>query len=277
MADNFDLKKFLKESKALENLNPSLRSINENESRKERADVDKYEYEKGKKAGKNEEIKAKIREKILAELTGDIEDDPDAKLNADYDPVYEGEGKMYFHVLEDAGYGEIGHQGVYDTKEEAQNRANSLDDMFPNSSFYVETSDSEDEPYSVTSSDYDPDKDFNEGKETEDDKIRINPTPIRQKIDVGEAKKKDEEVEDVETTDVETTDTTEEVPAEEAPVAGGGLEDVAADMEGTEGDLMDSLMKAFKIAKGMGNEKLETQVGNTLKFFVSEYIGGGEQ
>ena len=102
------------------------------------------------------------------------------------------------------------------------------------------------------------------------------------KIDVGEAKKKDEEVEDVETTDVETTDTTEEVPAEDAPAeespaTGGGLEDVAADMEGTEGDLMDSLMKAFKIAKGMGNEKLETQVGNTLKFFVSEYIGGGEQ
>ena len=47
-------------------------------------------------------------------------------------------------------------------------------------------------------------------------------------------------------------------------------------MEGTEGDLMDHLMKAFQIAKGMGNEKLETQVGNTLKFFVSEYIGGGE-
>ena len=48
-------------------------------------------------------------------------------------------------------------------------------------------------------------------------------------------------------------------------------------MKGTEGDLMDHLMKAFSIAKGMGNEKLETQVGNTLKFFVSEYIGGGEQ
>lgn len=60
------------------------------------------------------------------------------------------EGKMYFHVLEDGGYGEIGHQGVYDTKEEAQNRADSLSDMFPNSSFYVEASDSEDEPYSVT-------------------------------------------------------------------------------------------------------------------------------
>ena len=89
--------------------------------------------------------------------------------------------------------------------------------------------------------------------------------------------KKDEDVEDVETTDVETTDTIEDVPAEETPDMSGGLEDISADMKGTEGDLMDSLMKAFKIAKGMNNEKLETQVGNTLKFFVSEYIGGGEQ
>ena len=94
-----------------------------------------------------------------------------------------------------------------------------------------------------------------------------------------EAKKKDEDVENVE--DVEVTDTTEEVPADEAPAdeapaTDGGLSDIAADMKGTEGDLMDHLMKAFSIAKGMGNEKLETQVGNTLKFFVSEYIGGGE-
>jgi hypothetical protein len=100
--------------------------------------------------------------------------------------------------------------------------------------------------------------------------------------DLDEAKKKkDEEVEDVETTDVETTDTTEEIPADEAPAdevpATGGLEDVAANMEGTESELMGHLMDALKIAKGMNNEKLETQVGNTLKFFVSEYIGGGEQ
>ena len=195
--DNFDLKKFLKESKAIENLNPSFKSLNENESRKERADVDKYEYEKGKKAGKREEMKAKIKEMIVAELELDI-DNPgkadDAVSNL-YDPVYEGEDEL----------------------EEAK-------------------------------------------------------------------KKKDEDVENVE--DVEVTDTTEEVPAEdmptdeapadEAPAAGGGLEDIAADMKGTEADLMDNLMKAFQIAKGMGNEKLETQVGNTLKFFVSEYIGGGE-
>ncbi len=57
---------------------------------------------------------------------------------------------MYFHVLEDGGYGNIGHQGVYDTKEEAQKEADRLSDMFPDVSFYIESSDSEDEPVSVT-------------------------------------------------------------------------------------------------------------------------------
>jgi hypothetical protein len=195
MADNFDLKKFLKENKALENLNPSLKSINENESREERADVDKYEYEKGKKAGKREDMKAKIKEMIVAELseevTTDNADADDAALNADY-------------------------------------------------SFLAE----------------------------EDEELE-------------EAKKKDKEadVEDVEVTDTDVEDVSmeDEMPAEEAPAADGGIEDLAADMKGTEADLMDHLMKAFQIAKGMQNEKLETQVGNTLKFFVSEYIGGGEQ
>jgi hypothetical protein len=183
--DNFDLKKFLKESKALENLNPSFKSLNENSS-----------------------IKEKIKEMILAELGNpeDKDEDPYDYSNDFYD-------------------------------------GNSNDDGDPNNF-----------------GDTDEYVDF-EG--------------------FGEAKKKDEEVEDVETTDVETTDTTEEVPADEAPVedapeATGGIEDLAADMKGTEADLMDHLMKSFQIAKGMGNEKLETQVGNTLKFFVSEYIGGGE-
>jgi hypothetical protein len=178
MADNFDLKKFLKESKALENLNPSIKAINEEESRGERASVDKYEYEKGKKAG----MKAKIKEMIVAEL--EINDTTDA-----YDPTYEG-----------------------------------MD------------------------------------------------------ADLEEAKKKDK-VEDVEVTDTEVEDmpVEDEMPAEDTPESTGGIEDIAADMKGTEADLMDHLMKAFQIAKGMQNEKLETQVGNTLKFFVSEYIGGGEQ
>ena len=158
MKDTFDLTKFLKENKSLENLNPTFKSLNE-----------------------NKHVKDKIREMILAELS-----DPDDE------------------------YDTVDHGG--DELEEA---------------------------------------------------------------------KKDKKVEDVE--DVNIEDTTiedvpaKDVPAEEAPATGGGLEDIAADMEGTEGDLMDYLMKALKVAKGMNNEKLETQIGNTLKFFVSEYIGGEEQ
>jgi hypothetical protein len=195
--DNFDLKKFLKENKAIENLNPSIKSINEGEAA--------YEYEKGKKEGETiekkkmtkEAMKKQIKDMIVAELELDIDNpgkDSDAGL---YDPVYEGDPD--------------------DEREQAGAEGGFLD----------------------------------------------------------EAKKDKEEEVDVEVTDTEEEmPADEEMPAEEAP--SGGLEDIAADMEGTEGDLMDHLMKAFQIAKGMGNEKLETQVGNTLKFFVSEYIGGGE-
>jgi hypothetical protein len=223
--DNFDLKKFLKESKAIENLNPSFRSLNENaKDYYKDAEADDAAHirdlEDDMKDDKKASLKEKIKEMIVAELDGA------AVAAEDYDPVYEGEGK--------------------------------------------DPEDDDNYDYSNDFYDGDP-NDFGDTDEFDG----------YGGYDIDEAKKKDEEVEDVETTDVETTDTTEEVPAEdapaeEAPAAGGGLEDVAADMEGTEGDLMDSLMKAFKIAKGMGNEKLETQVGNTLKFFVSEYIGGGQ-
>jgi hypothetical protein len=87
--DNFDLKKFLKESKAIENLNPSIKTINEGEAA--------YEYEKGKKEGEaiekkkmtKEAMKKQIKDMIIAELELDIDNpgkDSDAGL---YDPVYE--------------------------------------------------------------------------------------------------------------------------------------------------------------------------------------------
>jgi hypothetical protein len=193
MADNFDLKKFLKENKALENLNPSLKAVNENESREERADVDAYEYEKGEEAEKKkmtkEAMKKQIKDMIVAELDLNINKSAD---NSDYGFLSE-----------------------------------------------------------------------------EDEELE-------------EAKKdKEADIEDVEVTDTEIEDVPaeDEMPAEDAPEDGGldgSLADISADMKGTEADLMDNLMKAFQIAKGMNNEKLETQVGNTLKFFVSEYIGGGE-
>ena len=57
--------------------------------------------------------------------------------------------KTYWHVIEDVDQ-EKGHQGVYDTKEEAEKRADSLQDMFPRSFFYVEASNSEAEPVDIT-------------------------------------------------------------------------------------------------------------------------------
>jgi hypothetical protein len=232
MADNFDLKKFLKESKALENLNPSMKAVNENKYYKD-AEADDAEHidalEKDMKDDKKSSMKAKIKEYILAELELDIDDSDktDAELNSDYDPVYEG----------------------YPEEEEEDNYDYSND-------FY----------------DGDP-NDFGDTDEFDG----------YGGYDIDEAKKKDKE-EEVDVEDVEVTGA-EDVPAadaeitgaEDVPAADGGIEDLAADMKGTEADLMDHLMKAFQIAKGMQNEKLETQVGNTLKFFVSEYIGGGEQ
>jgi hypothetical protein len=226
MADNFDLKKFLKESKALENLNPSMKSINENNTR--------------------EGMKAKIKDMIVAELdsAGDITIDSAPKKDL-YD-IYEDdktpeEKAEEDEALLDGGFGNFEEGYPEEYEEDTYDYSNDFYDGDPN--------------------------DFGDTDEFDG----------YGGYDLEEAKKKDEEVEDVEVTDTEEEmPADEEMPAEETPAAGGGLEDIAADMKGTEADLMDNLMKAFQIAKGMGNEKLETQVGNTLKFFVSEYIGGGE-
>ena len=196
MKDNFDLKKFLVENKTFENFN---------------------KYTSEKESLNENDLKAKIREMILAELG-----------NPDYADDDE---------LED----------TYDDEDNYYNHMGDLEDISPEDLYGdVTVSYGEREPYKSL---------FKEAK-----------------------KKKDEEEAPEEEVDVEATaeePDAEEIPAEEAPAAGGGLEDIAADMQGTEGDLMNHLMGALKIAKGMNNEKLETQVGNTLKFFVSQYIGGG--
>ena len=211
-------------------------------------------------------MRKKIREMILAELS---ENDP-----SEDDP----EGVAYGDYYKDDEEG-LKSLGVYDNTDEP------IDDYYGDGAFDLgESSNSEKirtkynemfgkNPQTTF-------KDVAKALNLPEDEVEmvLMSTSIGGGSMFEAKKKKDEEVEDVETTDVEATEEVpaEEAPAEETPDAGGGLEDVAADMQGTEGELMDALMKAFKIAKGMNNEKLETQVGNTLKFFVSEYIGGGE-
>jgi hypothetical protein len=260
MADNFDLKKFLKESKALENLNPSMKSINENggnstdygSSPKEKEDGT-YDISHIMKETSNKSLKAKIKDMIVAELdsAGDITIDNTPK--GDPYANYFGESK--------------------DPEEKAEEDEALLDGGFGSFEEGYPEYDDEEDTYDYSNDYYDNEYgDSNDFGDTDEFDGYGG-------LDIDEAKKKEADVEDVEVTDTEIEDVPaeDEMPAEEAPAADGGIEDLAADMKGTEADLMDHLMKAFQIAKGMQNEKLETQVGNTLKFFVSEYIGGGEQ
>ena len=117
--DNFDLKKFLKESKALENLNPSIKSLNEGEAA--------YEYEKGKEDGEKiekkkmtkEAMKKHIKDMIVAELDG-------AAVEAeDYDPVYEGDKTPEEKAEEDEAYIE----GGFGSFEEAKKKDEEVEDV----------------------------------------------------------------------------------------------------------------------------------------------------
>ncbi len=58
--------------------------------------------------------------------------------------------RNYYHVIENGGYGIIGHQGCYDTIKEAEERVTSLSEMFPHCEFYVEPSNSRKEPNFIT-------------------------------------------------------------------------------------------------------------------------------
>ena len=98
---------------------------------------------------------------------------------------------------------------------------------------------------------------------------------VEESLDEAKEEEEAEAEAEVETPEEEETEEVD-VETEEEPETGGGIEDLAADMDGNEGDLMDHLISALKVSKGMDNEKLTTQIGNTLKFFVGEYIGGEE-
>jgi hypothetical protein len=214
MEDNFDLQKYLKESKALTNLNPFLA---ESYTEFPRAEQKEKGMRAQSTAGADEHssLRQKIREYILAEIAEEVTTDnanqDDAALNQDYDPVYEGEGED-------------------DTEA--------------------------DDDYSDYFFDIDTEEDLEEAK-----------------------KKKKEDVKDVEDVNIEdTTDLSiddldmgdDEMTPEDAPES--DMPDMGANLDGKEKDIMSHLMKALEIAKSEGNEKVITQISNTLKFFISEYI-----
>jgi hypothetical protein len=58
--------------------------------------------------------------------------------------------KIYYHVIEDCGYGEIGSHGYYATNEEAEKEADRLQELFKHNFFYVHASPSKREPEFIT-------------------------------------------------------------------------------------------------------------------------------
>jgi uncharacterized protein (UPF0216 family) len=199
MADNFNLKKFLTESKALENLNSILAKENLSE----------------------DNARDKIREMILAEL---------GNSNSEKIQV---NGKLVVQK-----YNEMMGKNPSTTFKDVAKALNLPE---------------------------------------EEVSIVLRSTTISGGGMFEAKKKKDEEVEDIEVTDTETEEVpTEDMPDEEVPTDGGDLEDVTANMDGDGSGIMMHLTKALEISKGMNNDKLTTQIGNTLKFFVSTYIGGDE-
>ena len=236
MKDNFDLKKFLKESKAIENLNPSLKTINEKED----------------KSLKENSLKSKIREMIIDELSeesvsvgGDVEGplDPAAPItpasNEDYDFLSESddlhEKKEDKDVITDSELDMVTNMltKMYD-KLDLENNIKKSDAVFKHIEGFFENLDVVNEA-----------KDEEMEDESREERANVDKYEFEKGKEAGEEEDKSDE---------------------------GGIEAIAADLDGTEKDLMGNLMNALKVAKGMDNEKLEVQIGNTLKFFVSTYI-----
>ena len=155
------------------------------------------------------ELKSKIKEMILAELTEDSTEDQEiTDDNADYDPVAEMNGPW--------------NQNQNDT-DDMENM--NLDDF-----------DYEDENYS-------------------DDYIDDYDSIYDQGID--EAKKdKEEEVEDV---TVDTT--TEELPDETVAPSSNDIPNIQS-----------HLQSAYAEAKQLGDEKLITQIANTITYFTKAHV-----
>jgi len=193
MNDNFDLRKFLVESKAIENMNPIFRKLNENAENTTAETTETTETTTTTTITENT-LRAKIREMVLAELGGGEDYDLESRKR------------------------ELGINPELD-----------------------------DEDYSDYFFDIDTPED-----------------------DLYEAKKKKEDVEDVPADDAEldldmTMDTEPATPEDELNVAAAGA-------TGDSKEMIDHLMKALDNAKASGNEKLVTQVLNTLKFAIDQSI-----
>lgn len=193
----------------------------------------------------SKDIKSKIREMVINELGGDPELDYEGASEEEMYGDYDDDEKSYYQHSHKT---DIELEEMMDPEDEMD-----TDEMDADEALAQQMDADEYETYADA----------------------LGSMPFEESLDEA----KEDEEEEIETDESEDTEEApeEEVEAEEEETeTGGGIEDLAADMDGNEGDLMDHLISALKVSKGMDNEKLTTQIGNTLKFFVGEYIGGEE-
>jgi hypothetical protein len=86
--------------------------------------------------------------------------------------------------------------------------------------------------------------------------------------DIDEAKSKKDKSEDEESEDEKSEEQLDMAPK----IGGDEFSQITSDLEGEEGEVMKNLMNALQSSKAMGNEKLTTQIANTIKFFIGEFI-----
>ena len=134
-----------------------------------------------------------------------------------------------------------------------------MEDNFDLKKFIVENKSMErSNPYLAKGLKEEEDKDILKAKIREMVKTALNKDE-----DLSEAKSdEEEEVEDTEEVDV----------VDDGDMPEDGFEDEAPAVEGDEAELMDHLEAAIEVARGLGDEELVTQLGNTITFFTRQHI-----
>ena len=218
-----------------------------------------YEYEKGKKAGeeiekkkmKKSELKAKIKEMIVAEMNLDVTDE-----TSGYDFLAELEG-MLNEEDEDFSIKLLVPTVYYnpETGELAKTPA-------------AFGADSELEDMGITNySDGDELSEWVFDNDIEKAKYFEKEYPGLFKVEGAMNEAKDEEVEDEVDVDIEGPETMDE------PTGGINVtQNADADLTGTEKEVQDNLEAAMEAAKKLGDEKLSSQIGNTLTFFTRQHV-----
>ena len=220
----------------------------------------KKDMKDDKKSGKMKmsELKAKIKEMVLAEMeSNNMEDAPENEV----DFLAEIEGML------------SEEDGETISKEEAKEYAESWEDDDILNDFNKTFNNQE----KVTKPEF-----VNFFEDYIDDMSEIKYIQAAwRKLSSGEGlyEVKDKETDTEEVTDdvtdgEETVDVTDDFSMEE-PQSPGGIDvtqNANADLTGTKKEVQDNLEAALEAARTLGDEKLATQVGNTITFFNKQHV-----